>query len=227
MGGTSDASDSDAIIESIAAIPGDTGDDVWMVVQRWVDGGTVRHLERTTLGLDDGGAIADATYLDAHLAYSGASTSTVTGLWHLRGETVRLFYSGADQGTAGVSATGAVALGASVTYALVDYGYTAKVLSLRPGVEDRGGTWQGKRKRISEATARLYQSYGGVYGGNSTRTDSISYASVALYTGDKRLEWPDGWSVRDDSNDALFYFESSDAYPFILIGVMAELRGSG
>jgi hypothetical protein len=120
-----------------------------------------------------------------------------------------------------------VALGASVTYALVGYGYTAKVLSLRPEAGIASGSAQGKRKRISEATARLYQSYGGVYGGNSTRTDSISYASVALYTGDKRLEWPDGWSVPDDSNDALFYFESSEAYPFNIIGVMMELRGSG
>lgn len=222
VGGVSDASDTAAIIEGMAGIPGADGDEVWLLVQRYVNGGTVRHIERTTRGLDDDGSLEDAQYVDAHLAYSGASASTLTGLWHLRGETVRIFHSGEDQGTATVTSTGSVSLGASVTKAVVGYGYTAKVLSLRTESAIKSGTAQGKRKRISEATVRLYQSYGGKYGGDATDTDDIQYDSVELTTGDKRLEWPDGWNY-----DGRFYFESPTAYPFTVIGVMAEVRGTG
>jgi len=229
VGGVSDGSSSAAIVETMDAIPGDVGDDLWIVAQRWVNGGLVRDIERTTIGLDDDGAITASQFLDAHLVYSGASVSTINGLYHLRGETVRVFHDGADQGTVTVSATGSVTLGSSVTSAVIGYGYTAKVLTLRVEAGIASGTAQGKRKRLSEITLRVYQSSGGAIGGNSTRTDSLNYSlmetgfvSGGLSTGDIRMEFPDGWGY-----DGRTYIEHSVAEPFVPVGLIAEVRGSG
>lgn len=208
-------------VESITVIPGDNGDDVWMTVRRTIDGGNERAIERLTIGLDDDGALEDATFLDGHLAYSGGAVTSLSGLWHIRGETVRVFADGVDLGETTVSSTGAVSF-TSASKVVVGYGYTAKLLSLRAEAATQGGTAQGRRKRISEATFRLYQSYGGSYGGDSARTDAIAYDSVALYTGDKRVEWPDGWGW-----DGQFYVEHDEAYPFVPIGIIAEIRATG
>ncbi len=223
LGGVSTAGGAASVVESIATIPGDVGDDLWMIVKRWVNGGEVRHIERLTIGLDDDGLIADSQFLDSHLVYAGASTTTITGLFHLAGQTIRVFHSGEDQGTVTVSATGSVTLASSVTAAVLGLGYTAKLLSVRleAGVSP-GSTAQGKRKRISEATLRVYQSYGGKFGGEAARTDDIFGSTVALTTGDIRIEFPDGWNY-----DGRFYFDHDTGYPFTAIGIIAEVRGSG
>jgi len=212
-------------VEDIAVIPGTDGDDLWVVSNRTISGGTERHIERMTPGHIDGNALASATMLDAHLVFAGASTTSISGLWHLRGETVRVF-SGTDKGTAVVSATGKVTV-AATTAAVIGYGYTAKVQGLRVEAGIASGTAQGKRKRISEATLRVFESAGGTIGGTTSRADALPYSRMeegfaALSTGDVRVEWPDGWGY-----DGRYYIEHTTAEPFIPVGLIMEVRGSG
>lgn len=112
-----------AIVESMAVIPGnnDAGqvyssinrDEVWVVVNRTINGVTKRYMEMFE-GVFDGpnragftdksawrtavvSAQVDAFYIDAGLTYNGVSTSTITGLSHLEGETVKVVADGAVQ----------------------------------------------------------------------------------------------------------------------------------
>lgn len=103
LGGQSDAAGTQPIIESIAVIPSPDGtrDDLWMVVQRWIDGSVVRTIEVLTKIFEDIDLPQYAYHLDCGLTYdspitvsaitTGASTVQVTATAHglSTGNTVR------------------------------------------------------------------------------------------------------------------------------------------
>lgn len=103
LGGQSDASGTQPIIEGIAAIPSPDGtrDDLWMVVQRWINGSVVRTIEYLTKIFEDIDLQQNAYHLDCGLTYNnpvsvtaittGSATVTVTAPSHgfSTGDTVR------------------------------------------------------------------------------------------------------------------------------------------
>jgi hypothetical protein len=73
-------------VESLAVIREGDEDALYMIVKRTIDGGTKRYVERLhTRQFDD---VADAFFVDSGITYTGAATTTITGLDHLEGETV-------------------------------------------------------------------------------------------------------------------------------------------
>lgn len=80
LGGVSDAANSDAKVESIAIIPSSDNSmyELWMVVQRYVDGSTVRHIEYLTKFFDENTNQQDAFFVDSGLTYD--SPINVTGI---------------------------------------------------------------------------------------------------------------------------------------------------
>jgi len=67
LGGTSDAAGTASVVESVAVIPGSEEDEVWVAVQRYVNGGTVRYIERLKTGLDDAASSETAFFVDSGL----------------------------------------------------------------------------------------------------------------------------------------------------------------
>lgn len=66
----------DAVVESVAVIPGDGGDDeVWVVVKRTIDGNTVRYVEYFK-PFDSGSEQEDAFFVDSGLSQDTALTIT-------------------------------------------------------------------------------------------------------------------------------------------------------
>jgi hypothetical protein len=65
-----------AIIESIASMPGDQSDELWMVVQRVINGFTVRYIEYMS-PLDLGG-LSDPFFVDCGLVWDGGETKNIT-----------------------------------------------------------------------------------------------------------------------------------------------------
>lgn len=76
LGGQSDAAGNPPIVESIAVIPSPDGtrDDVWMVVNRWVNGATVRYVEYLTKIFEDVDLQKDAKHLDCGATYDNPLT---------------------------------------------------------------------------------------------------------------------------------------------------------
>jgi hypothetical protein len=74
IGGVSDAAGTQAKVESVATIPGTNRDEVWVVVQRWVNGATVRNVELLTPGLLDTEGQEDAFFVDSGLSLDSAQT---------------------------------------------------------------------------------------------------------------------------------------------------------
>ena len=77
-----------AKVESIAVIPSDGAEDVlYLVINRFVNGETRRYVEYLT-AYDYGNVQADGHFVDSGLSYSSTKTNTLSGLFHLEGETV-------------------------------------------------------------------------------------------------------------------------------------------
>lgn len=76
IGGVSDAAGTQAIVESIAVAPSSDGarDEVWLVVQRYVDGAVVRHIEYITPEFEDTVEQKDAFFVDSGLTYDDPKT---------------------------------------------------------------------------------------------------------------------------------------------------------
>lgn len=152
-----------ASVKSICVIPGGASgeDQLWLVVQRTVNGVTVRHVEvmqspHVPQNLNDSG---DFWHLDCALKYDGAATEELSGLEHLEGETVSIWADGARHADKTV-ADGKVTLDRSVTKAVVGL-YSRPLMATLP-LEGGAyvGTAQGKMKRVTEARIRVYESDG-------------------------------------------------------------------
>jgi len=193
-----------AVVESVTVIPGSEGqDEVWICVKRTINGTTKRYIEFISqdyypLNTQDKD---DAVFVDSSLEYDGGSTTSITGLGHLEGESVTILANGAVQPNKTV-ASGAITLSSAATKAQIGLAYTSvvKTVDYEGGVQS--GTSQTKLKRIAEIGIRFFESVGCKYGTSETSTDlallrptsSPMDSSPPLFTGDKVLRFPGGWN---------------------------------
>lgn len=230
LGGT--FSTGSAVVESADVIPAPDGatDELWMVVKRTINGATKRYVEYATGVFEDGDAIADAFFVDAGLTYSGAATSTISGLWHLEGQTVSVLADGAvvpDR----VVTNGKITLPQAATTVHVGLGFTSRVKLLRQDAGARDGTAQGKLKRITRVIVRFLASVGLSYGklgsdDGGTLDDMVfrdsgmdTNAAVPPFTGDKRVSWPGDWD-----REAWAVFEQKQPLPSTICAVMPQVQ---
>lgn len=117
--------ETDGDIKQVVALPGDEEDVVYLVVER--TGGF--YLERLAMESECQGATINKL-LDSHIIYSGASTTTITGLDHLEGEAVYAWSNGDSSGPYTV-ASGSITLDAAATYAIVGLTYRGRYKSAK------------------------------------------------------------------------------------------------
>jgi hypothetical protein len=196
-----------AIVESIAALPSDTGEDeLYMIVKRTINGATKRYVELMA-PFNFGGVTTGAFFVDGGLRYSGAAVGSLKGLYHLEGETVTILANGATHPDREVTG-GGVALAFNSTTAAIGYNYTSSMQTMRIESGSADGTSQGKPKRIHAVTLRLLETVGIEVGNSSAENDRVFFRdssmlmnqAVPLFTGDKDIEFPGGY----DEDDRLF-----------------------
>jgi hypothetical protein len=97
---TSIDSTGNGLFESMAVIPGTEGDELWVTVQRTVDGNTVKYIERLQPEFFGGSITTNAFFVDSGLSTfeSGDPASTFGGMEHLEGETVSVLADGVYSG---------------------------------------------------------------------------------------------------------------------------------
>ena len=210
-----------AVVESVAVIPGDLDEDeVYLIVKRTIDGATKRYVERMS-GFDFGSDITDAYFVDSGLTYSGSAATTISGLDHLEGQTVSVLADGSMHPNVTVS-SGAVTLQRSVTKAHIGLPFTSKVETLRVDGGSALGSSQGKVKRISEVTVRLFRSVGLKVGTSTSELDIVPFrdsgdamdTATPLFTGDKTVEFRGGY---DD--DATIVIQQDQPLPMTILAI--------
>lgn len=155
--------ETDGLVESVAVIPGDGYDELWMVVKRTINGGDVRYVEMMEAFFEDSNTTykankgLNAFFVDSGITYNGASTTTITGLDHLEGETVSVL-ADASVGAAKVVASGQITLDVAATVVHVGLPYTALIQTMKFNTQLQDGTAQGRQKRIVSAILKVNES---------------------------------------------------------------------
>jgi hypothetical protein len=196
-----------AIVESCCVIPSSDGhyDELWCVVKRYINGRSVRTVEFMTDIWEQGNDPVDQFFFDCGLTYDGAAASTITGLYHLAGETVQVLADGAVHPDCVVSATGTITLDRASSVVHVGYAYNSDGQTLRSDAGSATGTAQGKFQRTNRVVFRLYDSGGMSVGPSFDKLTRLTFrtggdptdSAVPLFTGDKDVSWPENYTTEN------------------------------
>lgn len=218
----------EAIVESIATIPGGFGapDELWMIVQRTLPEGTRRYYERLARPWGYTDALEDAFFVDSGVSYSGAAVSSLGNAGHLEGvDGVGL----AD----GVYFTATVASGnitlpfpaTKVQFGLQRDAYwdSNRIASLADAAATFGG-----RQQIDGAALNFYRTVGGWVGRDDAHRDPVGTpiteftAPPPLFSGIRRVPFPG--TIDDDLKVRVL---QDLPYPMILRSMRLSSDASG
>ena len=193
----------DGAYESVASIPNDEGDEVWVSVRRVVNGVTKRYIER----------FDDALQTDCGITGADAGGKDIwTGLNHLEGKKVAVKADGAYLGLHPVTG-GQVKLSRKAKAVEIGLHYVSTIIPLRPEVQAGDGTAQGNNMMTSEVTLLLYNTIGGKVNGQTITQRTIGQdlldRAPAEYSGLGRIGtigWQRGDSPIVITQDEPFYF---------------------
>lgn len=217
----------DAMAESVASIPtpDGTSEEAWFIVKRTVNGNTVRYIEYLTPFWDGTLAQDQAFFVDCGLSYDGSPVSTLSGLFHLEGQTVAVLADGAVHPDVTV-ASGKVTLARSASVVHVGLAYDSDVETLRLEAGAADGTAQGKTKRIHSVVLRLFDTLGVKQGPSTDKLSPIYFrtasdemsAAVPLFTGDIGVPFEG-----DYDSEGRVFVRRYQPLPMTLLAIMPQV----
>lgn len=230
------------VFESVATINGNNNEDeVWVAVNRTINGSTVRYIERLATGQRNALDNADKSswwYVDAGLKQTfGSPTKTITGLSHLNGMTVQVWADSAvgnvalnpATGTAYTVSGGSITLQQAASNVLVGLSYTSTICPERIAVDLQDGNSQGRKQNISKSNVKVYNSLAG-----EVSADAITWVPLMTrHTSDVMDSSPpayNGWqrtyvtSNYDDVAD--FYIRQTLPVPLSVCAVALDWQAT-
>ena len=207
-------SETHADVKSIASISEELENEVYMIVERIVNGSTVQYVEYkdSTLNLDSGlsGTV------------TGSSTK-VTSLDHLEGQKVQILIDDAVYPAQTVT-NGAVTVSLPSTFSdktiEVGLGYVSTLKTMKVEGGSQAGTSQGRKKRYNEIIVRLLKTVGATINGDQLpfRTSAVPMGeSITEFTGDKRVTNL-GWD-----RDGQIVVQQTQPLPMTVLGITGTL----
>jgi hypothetical protein len=160
------------VVESCAVVPEGVEDRVYLLINRTINGSSVRYIEFIHTRRFD--TLADAFFVDCGLSYDGTATNSVSGLDHLEGETVVALVDGAVFENLVVTG-GVVTLPDDIEGEKWHVGkrMTAKLKTL-PLAYEAEAAGIGEATNISNVVLRLLRTGSGVKAGPSFDADKLS-----------------------------------------------------
>jgi len=177
-------------------------DTVYCVTKRTVNSSTKYYVE----ALNDDNTTDSATLLSGG---SKPSTTSVTGLSHLEGKTVKVIVDDAMQSDKTVSSGGITLDAVPTTYVEIGIDYTPTIKTMPVELKLPSGNIIGQKKRIVDATALVYLS-------QNLTLDAKDFAFTAaqFFTGKKRRKPMLGY----DREGQLTFSQSAPLF-FTLLGI--------
>lgn len=150
--------DTDGVFESCAVVAEGDEDVLYTVVRRTINGSSVRYVERmeSRQFVDQ----ADAFFVDCGATYSGAATTSISGLSYLEGKTVSILADGAVHPQRVVTG-GAITLDVAASLVHIGLPITADLQTLPIAAMLRDGSFgQGHYKNVNKVWLRVHRSSG-------------------------------------------------------------------
>jgi hypothetical protein len=206
-------------------------DKLWMINRRTIDGQTVQYIEWMESQFSINGALTDARMLDC-FAYreSETTTNTVTGLWHLEGETLTLVGDGAVMGQQATVSGGTVTFPREYSKRLVGYPYTSVFQTNRPEAGMANGSAIGAVGQMFSVTLRLLDTGPGLWFGEPGKLEEINFRNtsdamnepVGLRSTDMTVTHPTGVNT-----DQILRIEHKLATPCTLMALVSSFDKVG
>ena len=177
LGGASNsAGDEIPVVESVAVVPtpDTTRDELYMVVQRYINGHERRYIEYLSKIWEVEDEQEDAFYVDCGwTTIVGSPATTITGLWHLEGQTVGAYIDGTKHTDITIT-NGKAVFDRVGTIKTVGYFYNSdgQTMPIEGGAQD--GTAQGKIKRIHRVGFWLVDTLGLKFGMGPDDTNGLN-----------------------------------------------------
>lgn len=206
----------DGVFESVASIPSESDDVIYVLVRREVNGQTVRYVE-----------VFDST-LNTDSAVTGSSSegaTTWTGLSHLNGKTVDVVADSSVMPQVTVT-DGQITLSRKAKKIEVGLHYETTIQTLTPEISTTEGTTQNARKRTSEVTLRFMETTGAECNGQvipfRTFGPKILNQPAPLFTGDHYFGKL-GWERGEDT----LIIQQRQPLPFHLLAIIFTFSSNG
>jgi hypothetical protein len=221
------AHDTDGTFESVCVVAEDNEDVLYAVVNRSVNGRTVRYIERLRTRIFT--QLEDAFFVDSGLTYAGTATTTISGLYHLEGETVDILADGAVEPRQTVTG-GQITLTTAASTVHIGLPITADLRTLPLAVEGMQASGQGTVKNINKVHLRVSQSSVVKAGPTFDRLREYPARAVtdpsgsppALREGELALSIDPSWN-----QDAALCIRQDLPLPLTVLSMTLELQSGG
>lgn len=233
LGGSSNsAGTAIPVVESVAVVPSPDAsrDELYLVVKRYINGATKRYVEYMSKIWESGDEQEDAFQMDCGWSVvNGSASASVTGLWHLEGQTVLPYVDGTKHPTVVVT-NGTVTLNTAGTVVTLGYSYNSdgQTLPLEGGSQD--GTAQGKVKRIHKIGFWLMDTLGLKFGPSTdkltellTRRWSDNFGEAApLFTGVVAERFEGDYDLLGQ-----VYWRADGPFPATVLAILPKVNTNG
>jgi hypothetical protein len=221
------AHDTDGTFESVCVVAEGNEDVLYAVVKRTVNARTVRYIERLRTRIFT--ELEDAFFVDSGLTYDSTPTTTLSGLYHLEGQTVDILADGAVE-VPQVVTGGAITLGTAASKIHVGLGFTSDLRTLPLAIEGMQGAGQGTMKNINKVHLRVSQSALVKAGPDFTRLREYPARAVsdpygsppALRDGELSLSVDPSWNT-----DAAICVRQDLPVPLTVLSMTLDLQTGG
>ena len=165
------------LVESLAVVPAPDGtrDELYLIVKRYVNGAVKRYVEYMSKFWEQGDDQEDAFHVDCGwTVVNSPAATTVTGLWHLEGQTVGVYADGTHHPDVTVT-NGIATLNSAASVVSLGYLYPSdgQTMPLEGGAQD--GSAQGKIRRIHRVGFWLADTLGLKYGKDTDNRTEITF----------------------------------------------------
>lgn len=222
-----------SLFKSVCVLPGEVEDEVWMVVERPFGFQNLHYIEKMARADECIGGTLSKN-MDSYLVYSGAATTTISGLDHLAGLEVAVWADGqavADTDNPElVSSLGIVTLSSAVSNAVIGIPYDWRFKSSKLAHSASAGTALLMKKKVSRlgllmrnvvaSAVRVGRDF------TNLRGMPAVYKGKALTTGQVLEEYDQSPSSFDGSwdTDSRLCMEGASPYPVTLMGVVLAIE---
>ncbi len=226
----------DTVVEAVTVIPGGAAagqvqdstnrDETWVQVKRTINSSTTRYTEVFERDWENGQDQEDAYYADSIITYDSTSTTTITGLDHLEGETVKVFADGYIAPDKTVS-SGSITLDDAASVVQIGLGYTHTIETLKILAGTALGPPLGQKKQIFGVTFVILNGLVLGFGPDTDNLREIDFRAVAglmdtgvpFFTNERFEEWDDNWKT-----DPRIVVQTDAPAPFTLLALVPEIQ---
>ena len=180
---------------SVASIRNGERDDVYFIVERF-GRFFVEYQKMRSYGDDR----KEAFYVDCGATYRGEETTTISGLSHLKGQTVAVLADGGVVYEKTVADDGTIALERPAKIVHVGLPYETLIETLDPEISANDGTLCGMKKSVSKVIIRVRETAGLLVGPDEDSLVEVKFPVGGKYnepfpllTGDLQTTLPGRW----------------------------------